>query len=84
MTVLTLRYQRGHFTVSGPDFEMRRFETRREARDWCAQNYPGSPIEDTEPTRPSEWLKGAEAICLNDRHPLQQISWQTARNAAEG
>ena len=26
MTVLTLRYQRRHFTVSGPDIEMRKFE----------------------------------------------------------
>jgi hypothetical protein len=40
MTVLTLRYQRGHFTISGPDIEMRKFETRREAKDWCAQHYP--------------------------------------------
>jgi hypothetical protein len=46
MTTLTLRYQRGHFTVSGPDVEMRKFDTRREARDWCAQNYPGSPIRE--------------------------------------
>jgi hypothetical protein len=46
MTTLTLRYQRGHFTVSGPDVEMGKFDTRREARDWCAQNYPGSPIRE--------------------------------------
>jgi hypothetical protein len=46
MTVLTLCYQRRHFTVSGPDIEMRKFETRREARNWCAQNYPGSPIKE--------------------------------------
>jgi hypothetical protein len=46
MTVLTLRYQRGHFTISGPDIAMRKFETRREARDWCAENYPGSPIKE--------------------------------------
>ena len=30
MTTLTLRYQRGHFTISGPDFEMRKFKSRRE------------------------------------------------------
>jgi hypothetical protein len=46
MTVLTLRYQRGHFTISGPDIEMRKFETRREAKDWCAQHYPGSRIKE--------------------------------------
>ena len=44
MTTLTLRYQRGHFTISGPDFEMRKFKSRREAKDWCAQH----------PTQPSE------------------------------
>jgi hypothetical protein len=46
VTILMLRYQRGHFTISGPDVEFRKFETRREARDWCAQNYPGSPIKE--------------------------------------
>jgi hypothetical protein len=46
MTTLTLRYQRGHFTVSGPDIEIRKFKSRREAKDWCAQHYPGSPIEE--------------------------------------
>jgi hypothetical protein len=43
MAVLTLRYQRGHFTISGPDIEMRKFETRREAKDWCAQHALGQP-----------------------------------------
>jgi len=31
MTVLTMRFQRGHFTVSGPDIELRKFKARREA-----------------------------------------------------
>jgi hypothetical protein len=46
MTVLKMRYQRGHFTISGPDIKMRKFETRREAKDWCAQHYPGSRIKE--------------------------------------
>ena len=31
MTVLTMRFKRGHFTVSGPDIELRKFKARREA-----------------------------------------------------
>jgi hypothetical protein len=52
MTVLTMRYQRGHFTISGPDMisgpdiEMRKLASRREATDWCAQHYPGSPVKE--------------------------------------
>jgi len=26
-----MRFQRGHFTVSGPDIELRKFKARREA-----------------------------------------------------
>ena len=32
MTVLTMRYQQGHFVVSGPDMEHLKFKTRREAQ----------------------------------------------------
>jgi hypothetical protein len=46
MTVLTMRYQQGHFVVSGPDIEPVKFRTRREAQDWCIRHYPGSPIRD--------------------------------------
>jgi hypothetical protein len=45
MTTLTMRFQRGHFTVSGPDVEMQKFKTRREAKGWCVTHYPGSPIK---------------------------------------
>ena len=31
MTVRTMRFQRTHFTVSGPDIELRKFKARREA-----------------------------------------------------
>ena len=31
MTVLTMRFQRGHFTVIVPDIELRKFKARREA-----------------------------------------------------
>jgi hypothetical protein len=45
MTTLTMRYIRGGFVVTGPDIEPVKFKTRREAKDWCAQHYPGSPIK---------------------------------------
>ena len=45
MTTLTLRAQRGHFTVTGPDIEPLKFKSRREAKDWCAEQ-PGSPIKE--------------------------------------
>ena len=35
MTVLTMRYLRGHFVVTGPDIEPLKFKSRREAKDWC-------------------------------------------------
>jgi hypothetical protein len=47
MTVLTMRYQQGHFVVSGSDMEPIKFKTRREARNWCIRYYPGSPIRDS-------------------------------------
>ena len=31
MTVLTMRFQRGHFTVSGPDIELSKFKAQRKA-----------------------------------------------------
>ena len=29
---------------TGPDIEPAKFKSRRDAKDWCAQHYPGSPI----------------------------------------
>jgi hypothetical protein len=46
MTVLKMSYTRGEFVVTGPDIEPVKFKTRSEARDWCVQHYPGSPIRD--------------------------------------
>jgi hypothetical protein len=46
MTTLTLRYQRGHYVVTGPDIEPVKFKSRREAGDVCAQNHSGSPIRE--------------------------------------
>ena len=45
MTTFTMRYSRGHFVVTGPDIEPRKFKSRREAKDWCAEHHPGSPIK---------------------------------------
>jgi hypothetical protein len=44
MTTITMRYAKGVFLVTGKDIEARTFESRREAKDWCADHYPGSPI----------------------------------------
>jgi hypothetical protein len=46
MTTLTLRYQRGYFVVVGPDTKIVKFKSRREAKDWCAEHHPGSPIKE--------------------------------------
>jgi hypothetical protein len=43
MTTFTMCYSRGHFIVTGPDIEPRKFKSRREAKDWCAEHHPGSP-----------------------------------------
>jgi hypothetical protein len=44
MTTLTLRRLRDDFLVTGPDIEPMKFRSRREAKDWCAKLYPGSPV----------------------------------------
>ena len=49
MTTLTMRYIKGDFVVIGPDIQPTRFKTRREAKDWCAAHYPGSPIKEIGP-----------------------------------
>jgi hypothetical protein len=46
MTTLTMRYMRGHFIVTGPDIEPVMFKSRREAKDWCTEHHPGSPIRE--------------------------------------
>jgi hypothetical protein len=44
MTTLTLRRIEDDFLVTGPDIEPMKFNSRREAKDWCRTHYPGSPI----------------------------------------
>jgi hypothetical protein len=46
MTTITMRYTKGEFLVTGKDIEARKFASRREAKDWCADYYPGSPIKE--------------------------------------
>jgi hypothetical protein len=46
MTVLIMRRIRDHFVVTGPDIEPLTFETRYEAREWCKEHHPGSPIRE--------------------------------------
>jgi hypothetical protein len=49
MTTFTMRLIKGIFVVTGPDVEPIKFKSRREARDWCANHHPGSPIEEIGP-----------------------------------
>jgi hypothetical protein len=46
VTVLTIRSRRGHFVVTAFDLDPVKFKTRRQARDWCAENYPSWPIHE--------------------------------------
>ena len=46
MTTLTMRYMRGHFIVTAPDIEPVMFKSRHEAKDWCTEHHPGSPIRE--------------------------------------
>ena len=45
MTTITIRYIGEAFLATGKDIEARKFESR-EAKDWCASHYPGSPIHE--------------------------------------
>ena len=45
MTTITMRYIWEAFLATGKDIEARKFESR-EAKDWCASHYPGSPIHE--------------------------------------
>ena len=49
MTTLTMRMIKGDFVVTGPDIEPMKYKSRREARDCCAKQHPGSPIEEIGP-----------------------------------
>ena len=54
MTTITMRYTKGSFLVSGKDIEARKFESRREAKDWCVRLYPARPSTRSGRTDPSE------------------------------
>jgi hypothetical protein len=43
---ITLRCINNHFVVTGPDIAPAKFESRREAKDWCVAHYPSSPIHE--------------------------------------
>ena len=53
MTTITMRYIGEAFLATGKDIEARKFESR-EAKDWCASHYPGSPIHESGRTPPNE------------------------------
>ena len=58
MTTLTMRYIKGDFVVTGPDIERVKFVMRREAKNWCAEHHPGSPIKEIGADRVTRSLKG--------------------------
>jgi hypothetical protein len=41
VTTLTMRLIKGEFVVIGPDVEPMKFQSRREAREWCQTHHPG-------------------------------------------
>jgi hypothetical protein len=46
MTTISMRHTKGAFLVTAKDIEPRTFASRREAKNWCAGHYPGSPIKE--------------------------------------
>ena len=46
MSTITLRRIKDDFIVTGPDIAPAKFKSGREAKDWCASHYPGSPIHE--------------------------------------
>ena len=44
MTTLTMRCIRGEFIIIGPDIEPMKFDSRREAKDWCRWHHPRSLV----------------------------------------
>ena len=58
MTTLTMRYIKGDFVVTGPDIERVKFVMRREAKNWCAEHHPGSPLKEIGADRVTRSLKG--------------------------
>jgi hypothetical protein len=49
-----MRRIRDHFVVTGPDIEPLAFKTRYEARVWCREHHPGSPIREIRRGGPQE------------------------------
>jgi hypothetical protein len=54
MASFTLLKVRGHFVVTGQTIAPMKFETRREAKDWVHDHFPGSLVKDIvrKPTTP--------------------------------
>jgi hypothetical protein len=51
--------------ATAPDIEPVMFTSRREARDWCAEHHPGSPIREVganSSKRASDQAKGAKLV----------------------
>ncbi len=69
MTTISMLHTKGAFLVTAKDIEPRTFASRREAKNWCAGHYPGSPIKEvgrgaaTTPRKPGRSLDQ-----INDTH----------------
>jgi hypothetical protein len=78
MTTITMRHTKGTFLVTGKDIEARKFGSRREAKDWCAGHYPGSPIKEIgrgaakAPTRKPGLHQGLNSAALSRSRSLSQ------------
>ena len=66
MTTITMRYANGAFLVTGNDIEARTFGSRREAKDWCAGRYPGSPIKEIGRDAAKSWVSPESRVPGHD------------------
>ena len=78
MTTLTLRRIKDDFLVTGPDIEPMKFNSRREAKDWCRTHYPGSPITEIGANRLKRIVVAAKGrpngVPRTDRDEVTQLS----------
>jgi hypothetical protein len=77
MTTLT----KGHFVVTGRDIQPVKFNSRREAKDWCETHYPGSPITEIgrETARRGRAASNAIDMTMSPDDPLAKAHKKTGR-----
>jgi hypothetical protein len=71
MTVLTMRYLRGHFVVTGPDIEPL---NSSHAKDWCDdEHHQGSPIKEIAADAVNRASKGKARLSYGHGNASGQI-----------